>query len=1265
MRRMTIKAGGWLVLGLLALAACGGDPEESADEGVCPDGFSLVDGACQRDGNNNGGDACQGDGDCFRGMVCAQGVCVDPENNGNPNNGDPNNGDPNNNPNNGDPNNNPNNGDPNNNPNNGDPNNGDPNNGDPNNGNPNNGGPCVADGDCEAGQVCEEGVCLTPDLEGPKLVNAFSSQGLRVTLRFDEELAAAGAEVVSNYTIQGSDNSTLGIVDARHEGRFVHLEIDPGAQINTQLSYEVLVTGLEDRAGNPLDRASNRSEIKRALYLNIIWHQHQPLYHDPVKDQMIGPWVRKHCTKDYYDMTNMVGLQPDIHFNVNLTSVLLIQLEMYVDRMSPYVDTVNNTVDEERFFAAWDEKTDPFIDFALKDTPAPPFSEDQIELIHRGAWTLVSISDPLISRFPEYVTLRDKPRDTYTQLDVARMKVFFEIAWFDPDFLQPGGVRLVTGDVVDLSDLLVQEAGPRYRLRPEWTTGSPQEQLEKMERLANRMMAENFKVMKATIPLHRELLYNAQTRQGKIEVMTTPFYHPILPLIHNTNLARPGLPGDPLPSPAYAFPDDAFAQVARAVRFYTDTFGQRPLGMWPGEGSVAEEVVEAFSANGIEWIATDGRVLDRSQPSNQRLYFPYKVDGDTVQGTGGGTDDEVLIVFRDGPLSDKIGFAYQTLEGEVASDDFINGVVQFSPSFGQPDRLLTVILDGENAWQSYTREHDGKGFLISMYRKLQQAYEIGEIITVTTSEYIHGNLDRGVPAHPITEQRELEPLWPGSWIDGTFSTWIGETEENIGWSYLLRARGDLAASGIPRPNPSLPEPRDQTSFAYYAYRAWEAIYAAEGSDWFWWFGADQETPGNDDTGFDRAFRSHLNATYRFMNLALCERRAQSGDACEAEEQIITPPNFAPIIQARAESLRGPFAQGEEPRVDGVFDPDETEWSVSAGSFFDNDSGAINNPNDDVKIVYFGYSGAENGSASDDFLYLAIDSNDDLSTKEGQDYELRIYLSHKRITNAGLGQFVQDPFNATARSGDTIQFIGSGAAREIAIDLGTVPAQARLSNADGAGGWREATHNIQVGGAARGGRVLELRVPLADLGLQLGDPVEFAVQAVQNGAVLDVAPNLGTRVMFEDVTNLIFTTFEVDVTGDVNRYVQINSPPPPAGSGTAYITGNQSALEEFVPNSVALRDDGEAPDRVANDGIWTRTFGFRPGIELRYKYTLGTPQDFGRWSNTEEFPLTERGFRIPSPDDCPSKKLRIRDTFADRPQPSGSFGPSSRMECLPQ
>ena len=105
------------------------------------------------------------------------------------------------------------------------------------------------------------------------------------------------------------------------------------------------------------------------LYVNLIWHQHQPLYLDPASDQLQGPWVRTHATKDYYDMASILEQYPNIHYNVNLTSSMLFQLQKYyVDRLKPFVDLKKNRVDAKKFLAAWEGKTDPWIDLALKPT---------------------------------------------------------------------------------------------------------------------------------------------------------------------------------------------------------------------------------------------------------------------------------------------------------------------------------------------------------------------------------------------------------------------------------------------------------------------------------------------------------------------------------------------------------------------------------------------------------------------------------------------------------------------------------------------------------------------------------------------------------------------------------------------------------------------------------------------------------------------------------------------------------------------------------
>ena len=190
--------------------------------------------------------------------------------------------------------------------------------------------------------------------------------------------------------------------------------------------------------------------------------------------------------------------------------------------------------------------------------------------------------------------------------------------------------------------------------------------------------------------------------------------------------------------------------------------------MWPAEGSVAQEIVPIFGRNGIHWIATDEKILARSTPQDQPKFYPYGVyaNGDEM--------DSVVVVFRDTELSDKIGFTYQNFRGEDAADDFIKSILMYAPNEGEPDRLLTVILDGENAWEWYRQDNDGKEFLHALYRKLSALYDTKQIISVTMTEYMQGNPKRGIAPHPISSMRKLDWLYPGSWINANFDTWIGE-----------------------------------------------------------------------------------------------------------------------------------------------------------------------------------------------------------------------------------------------------------------------------------------------------------------------------------------------------------------------------------------------------------------------------------------------------------------------------------------------------------
>jgi alpha-amylase/alpha-mannosidase (GH57 family) len=598
--------------------------------------------------------------------------------------------------------------------------------------------------------------------------------------------------------------------------------------------------------------ANFKDSMVHPIYLNIIWHQHQPSYIDPVRDWLIGPWVRTHGTKDYYDMTAMLREYPDIHVTVNLTSSMLLQLEeYYVNRLGPYYDKSKNRIDASRYLKEAAGTTDPWIDIALK--PTSKFTDKDKDYLFRNPWNAFGISEVQISRFPEYEGLRNyftteirRGKEPFTVQEMCEVKFWFYLAHFDPDFLN-GPVVLPDGSICDLSDIVERrEDGKYYKNRKITETD------------CNRMIAESYKVLSGIVPVHRELMYDFESGSGQVEVITTPFYHPILPLLFDSDLARVSQPGDPMPE-RFSFPEDARVQVARAVKYFKDMFGRKPTGMWPAEGSVAGEIVAIFREFGIEWIATDQRILQNSRPRFPDHIRPYRV----LAGDDGIRRDDpgLAIVFRDTELSDRIGFVYQNFNGEDAAEDFIRRILSLRTESGDSPALLTVILDGENAWEWYRHDIDGKEFLHSLYGKLTEQQKSRRIVTVTMSEYIHGNSARSIPAHPVNEMKTIQYLHPGSWIKANFDTWIGEEEENNAWALLLKARRDIKKLGIPSPDPTADKPRERTA-GWYEYMAWESIYAAEGSDWFWWFGDDQIAPGGEEP-WDEGFRTHLENMYRF------------------------------------------------------------------------------------------------------------------------------------------------------------------------------------------------------------------------------------------------------------------------------------------------------------------------------------------------------------------------------------------------------------------
>ena len=542
------------------------------------------------------------------------------------------------------------------------------------------------------------------------------------------------------------------------------------------------------------------------LYLALLWHQHQPLYKDlshPSPDGSYAqPWVRLHAIRDYYSMAALVAEHAAMHLTINLTPVLLWQIQDYVER------------------GATDRSLE--LTLARAELLSPEEREEVLATFYEADWHNQIFPH---ARYKELFAARQAGQPSRTQ-DIRDLQMWFSLAWFGKEF-RDGDVRLATGEVASVRRFIDRQRDFSHADVVD-------------------MVAEQYKIMRAIVPLHRQL-----QERGQVEVSTTPFYHPILPLILDTDQATLDLPGTRLPV-RFANPEDAEAHVQMAVDLYRDRFGQPPRGMWPAEGAVSQSVVSLFARHGIEWIATDGGVLARSGRWGYAADDP-NVHCQPYRAEAG--ESAVTVFFRDAWLADHIGFHYQRYaDYDEAAREFLAQIKsRFAASLiGDDDRVLTVVLDGENAWGAY--REDARPFLHALYGLLAHDPVIR---TVTFAEYLAGNAARGLLAHPRSQHARVFELFTGSWIDEMGSrpgvdlgTWIGEPEENRAWELLGRARAEITRRSA----------RPET-----APDAFAALYAAQGSDWFWWFGADQESAG--DALFDDLFRAHLRSIFRSLGAA--------------------------------------------------------------------------------------------------------------------------------------------------------------------------------------------------------------------------------------------------------------------------------------------------------------------------------------------------------------------------------------------------------------
>jgi alpha-amylase/alpha-mannosidase (GH57 family) len=494
--------------------------------------------------------------------------------------------------------------------------------------------------------------------------------------------------------------------------------------------------------------------------------------------------------------------------------------------------------------------------------------------------------------------------------------VLSQLCWFDEEFL--------TKDP-DIRALV--EKGRDYTVEEQALLGRKQTE-----------------VMGKVLPVYAEF-----AAKGQIEVSTTPFYHPILPLLCDSNIAEVSHPYVPLP-PRFRYPKDADDQLRRSRDYMQQKLGSRAVGLWPSEGSVSDEVFHLAAENGFHWVATDNGVLGRTlhhAPDANLTYRPYLWS----QG-----EHQIHVLFRDHYLSDLIGFVYARMGAAEAADHFLDRIRENCHgilSSGR-DALVPIILDGENAWEYY--EESGRPFLRELYRRIADDPVMSAL---TVSE-----------ALTKVEPHKIDHIFPGSWINANFDVWIGAEEDNKAWEYLLRARQAYDAFINSPESSTVPDERKLL--------AYEELLIAEGSDWCWWYGPEHDSANRPE--FDQLFRDHLANVYLALRIPPPEELSR------------------PILRVSVKEFHQIPSGPVRPTIDGEVSS-YFEW-LGAGIYrVDGRSGAMHGQRFFVRELYYGSDGQN--------LFLRLDFvESSISTLEGTELRINVQAgetSHSFTTDLTQNQ----------------------------------------------------------------------------------------------------------------------------------------------------------------------------------------------------------------------------------------------------------------------
>lgn len=530
--------------------------------------------------------------------------------------------------------------------------------------------------------------------------------------------------------------------------------------------------------------------VGKKFYIAFYWHMHQPVYQLTPDGDFLMPWVRLHGVKDYLDMLTIMNKFEKLKLNFNLVPVLL-----------------NALID-------YGEKNYHDIHSRLSISDVADLTDDDKEYILNNFFdanytSLIMPHDAYNKLYQKRFVEQDANIEDFSPQEYSDIMAWFNLAWIDPVYKET---------YPEFKKLLAKGQG--YTL---------EDRIEIIEL--------HRKIIRQIIPAYKELW-----EKERIEITTSPYFHPILPILMDCKGTQKDFHPEDASFTGFHMEDDAKAQIENALNRIEEIFGKRPKGIWPSEHCIGPKVLETMKELGVDWTISDEGVLTNSinfefvRDFKGYLEDPYFLVKSYEYKT---KNNFINVIFRDSVIPNLISFEYPNHDPKVAAMDLYDRIKVIQNKISKsPDihHVLTIAMDGENCWENYA--DDGRAFLETIYSLIEKDESLE---TTLISDYL-----KSVKYH-----KPLKKVQAGSWINRSFQLWIGEPVKNLAWSYLKQVKDDFNALSQKYPDKN-------------TQQAYQEILVAQGSDWFWWYGEPNDS--GQDHVFDYLFREHLKNVYRCFDV---------------------------------------------------------------------------------------------------------------------------------------------------------------------------------------------------------------------------------------------------------------------------------------------------------------------------------------------------------------------------------------------------------------